>query len=924
MPDHAHSSAPGRRWQIAAVVALTVVAFAGSLSYVWNFDAFAHLASGDWMLRNLRVLGHDPFSIDPEPEWVNVHWLFQVLVAALHAVGGFAALSVLKACLAAAMALVFALALRRHVAPAWLLVCGLALLAVSSGRIRVRPEAVTLLFLMVTVAVVDAVRRGGTPRRLWWLVPLMLLWVNMHGLYILGLGIIWGGLIGAWADRRLGRGALAGRLPTREALAPILAATVACLVSPWPFRAAAHPILLWTRISGEAFYYTYGVAELAPTWQRLGMVSDIVLLVALVAVAMIANARRLPTGHVLWLGAFVGLAAMAFRNVGLIGPVCAFLLALHGGAVIRRIGERHPRAARAGPAAAAVMLLLAAAMAAGYATETIYYWRASHLRFGAGLDRTNYPLGIARWLAEVDVRGEVFCDNFGDASVFMYYFGQGRHTPRRRIFMDGRLEAHSLERFVDQNRLRQQFRTVTLAEKVPLPPAVRFVVIRGDGTERLGAMMRSDRFRLVRIDEVAACFEDARWLSASPASRGPADVLRRPPGQAFLANVEDFDVPLLPDGTLAGREAPTRRWWRRNPPNVPYKVGAMLLYLGQEDEVRGAERLDPLRQRLTVLAIRYLTAGLADDPERARIVRGTLAIAHQQRAAQGGFELSDRLPVDVHASRALRLYRELDLGDLEDPRMLMFALYHVRALLQSHQFDAADRAVRAIMEHLPPSQRVNPPLRYLHLRGTVVEELDRVEAKLAARGLAADDTSPPARAAGRARVLVAPDIGLIDRAVDTLRRAPGDAEAQLLLADLLLRRGEPDEARRALDRADALAPQAGWQIDLRRALSDWVAGRTFSAADALDRLAQQTNRPLVRYYQAMVHHELGRYGEARAAAAQLAAAAETGPPDVRYLHGLLLMRMGEHAAAREEFRRLKTEDATLEALVAFALRRVGG
>jgi hypothetical protein len=104
---------PRRGWLIAAIAALAVAAAAATFTEVQNYDIFWHLASGDWMLAHGRVLATDPFSIDPLPQWVNVHWLFQVIVSSLYAAGGFAALVGLKTLLGAATVIILAVAARR-------------------------------------------------------------------------------------------------------------------------------------------------------------------------------------------------------------------------------------------------------------------------------------------------------------------------------------------------------------------------------------------------------------------------------------------------------------------------------------------------------------------------------------------------------------------------------------------------------------------------------------------------------------------------------------------------------------------------------------------------------------------------------------------------------------------------------------------
>jgi len=141
---------PRRGWVAAAVVALGIAVGAAVFTEIYNYDIFWHLASGDWMLAHGRVLGTDPFSIDPLPQWVNVHWLFQVIISALYAVGGFSALVGLKTVLAIATIVVFALACRRDAPVAWIALAGLLAVVANSllgdlllnaGRVDVAREA---------------------------------------------------------------------------------------------------------------------------------------------------------------------------------------------------------------------------------------------------------------------------------------------------------------------------------------------------------------------------------------------------------------------------------------------------------------------------------------------------------------------------------------------------------------------------------------------------------------------------------------------------------------------------------------------------------------------------------------------------------------------------------------------------------------
>ncbi|MFW6132632.1 MAG: hypothetical protein ACOC8F_01955 [Planctomycetota bacterium] len=906
-PDPTAPPDATRRRDVVVPAALALAAAAMCLTRVWSYDIFWHLAGGQWMLEHLAVLGRDPFSIAPQPEWINVHWLFQVIVACVHGVAGFAGLSVLKAVLGVALAGAFLVAVRREVPPAWALLTGLWMLLVTHGRIRARPEALTFVLLMLTIFLLDSVRRGAHPRRLWWLVPVHLAWVNMHGLFVLGLAVTWTSVGGAWLDRRLRRDPH-GALATPRALAPVLVATVACLLTPWPFEAVAQPLVLWTRISGQAYHYTYGVSELAPTLRTASLHHPAVLTtIAAAAVCFVAR-RRVPLAHGLWLAGVATVALLAARNLALVGPVGAYLLAVHGADLLRRVGRARPKLRRASGPALGLGLLLSVGAVAGYATETVYRVRGSRVRFGAGLQAAQYPRDLAQWLAELPADGDVYCENFGDASVFLYHFAAGRETPRRRLFMDGRLEAHSLERFIEHNRIRQHLLTATLAERVELPPEVRFVIVSADAPDRLAAMVRSERFRLLRVDRTAACFGDTRWLERLALPRREAQHVAAGATDAL----DGFDHPLQRRGrgpAVTGVDLPLRRWYRRNPPAAWHKFGRMLRALGTPTTQPPVGRAHPVAARCTVLALRYLetarAAGVADEPAAT----GEAARAYQQRMVQCGVELSHRLSVNVHAARALHLYRQLDLQDLSDPHRLMYALHRVRALLRSYQFDAAERAVRDVLTALPPAQRVNPPQRYLQMHTRVLDKIIDSERKLSRRRLEMRSRGEDVDPLSEARLLASQEIGLPDRAIAALRAVPAaSGESLLLLGDLLLEQGRAGEAREAYDRAATAGPGPGSSvIEMRQYLCDWAEGKVVAAAEGLDKrrlvtdsLATPLDRARTAYYAAVAWFELGWSDRAMAALSQLKELAGRHEA-ARYHYALALRNCGRFDEAERQF-----------------------
>jgi len=162
-----------------------VAAFLLACSQVFDPDIWWHLRGGQWILQNHRAPDLDPFIFgSADRVWIDLSWLFQVLMAFLYDHGGIPAL--VLACAAvgtAAVAIAASVRSRRWFIPL-ALIFWIPAFVLMSSRFRPRPEVFTLLYLAAFLAVFY--RAPGRPALLWTLPVLQVLWVNTHSLFILG------------------------------------------------------------------------------------------------------------------------------------------------------------------------------------------------------------------------------------------------------------------------------------------------------------------------------------------------------------------------------------------------------------------------------------------------------------------------------------------------------------------------------------------------------------------------------------------------------------------------------------------------------------------------------------------------------------------------------------------------------------------
>ena len=172
----------------AALLAFAVGLFAPVI--LSDGDIYWHIAAGRWMLDNQAVLRIDPFSYTfAGHPWQTHEWLAEVVMALAYIGLGWNGVVLL---FASAMALTAGL-LARHLSR-WL--SGPSLIAVLvlsfdcvAGSLLARPHLLALPLLeMWTAGLLIAREEGRAPS--WKLLPLMVLWTNLHASFLIGLMLI--------------------------------------------------------------------------------------------------------------------------------------------------------------------------------------------------------------------------------------------------------------------------------------------------------------------------------------------------------------------------------------------------------------------------------------------------------------------------------------------------------------------------------------------------------------------------------------------------------------------------------------------------------------------------------------------------------------------------------------------------------------
>lgn len=308
-----------------------------------------HIRTGQEILATHTIPRVDLFSSTMRGQpWFAWEWLYDVIVGALETRMGLNGVVWFTAIVIAAT---FASTFRWLVSRGTdlFLAVGLVLLAASASMIHflARPHVVSWLFTLAWLWILDSSERGhASPRALWLLPPLMLLWVNLHGGFLVAfvlLGVYWLSAVRNWlrgGDTGLDDLLLklrAGRR-ARDLTVVGLVAGAVTFVNPYGWKLHAH---IYQYLSNR-FLMDHIDEFQSPNFHGAAQrCFAVLLLLVLVALAMRGRELRLSEGLVLIFAIYSGLYAS--RNI----PVSAVLLVLVIGPLLGRAKARagqHPAA----------------------------------------------------------------------------------------------------------------------------------------------------------------------------------------------------------------------------------------------------------------------------------------------------------------------------------------------------------------------------------------------------------------------------------------------------------------------------------------------------------------------------------------------------------------------------------------------------
>jgi hypothetical protein len=347
---------------------------------IFDPDYFWHLATGRLIVQTGRVPSADPFTFTWHGQpWIPDQWLSDVAMYALVGWLGANAGLLVFGLVAATAPVILGWGLARFgVGYRSIIAASLLISAVVLPQVTMRPQVLSLPLLAAVIAVLLAAGPQH-PGRLLLLPPLFLVWANLHGLYVVGLGVGFAYLVAT----------LAGRTPMRSAPLWVVGTGAVSLLASMLTPSGPGGILYSLSFANPADWGARNIAE----WQSPNFHDPQFLPFLVLIVVLISLGNRGPgwIRFVAYVGLVIGLLGVRSIAVGALMAMPAIALGLD--ATFARRGS--PRGSHGSRARRTLELALAVVGAVVVVGATL-------ARAGATTEVSNdrFPVAGTAYLAE--------------------------------------------------------------------------------------------------------------------------------------------------------------------------------------------------------------------------------------------------------------------------------------------------------------------------------------------------------------------------------------------------------------------------------------------------------------------------------------------------------------------------------------------
>ena len=284
-------------------------------------DLWWHLRTGQLTIQTHHISHTDPYSFTrPGQPWIDHEWLSEVLMYGMYRIAGLGSLIILFAAIVSASFMIVFFRCRGSPYFAALLTIWAAIASVP--LFGVRPQMLSLFMGSLLLLLLDS--SVARPALLWWTVPLMLLWVNLHAAYALGLVFIFLYLAGEAVEALFHEAGAGTRWVRVKRLAMLMVLTTATVpFNPNGVRIFSYPFQTLRSPTMQSFINEWS----SPNFHNANYFPFTLLLLTLI-ITLPVSRGRIKVRELLLVGFATAAALFSVRHIPLFAIIAPPILSL--------------------------------------------------------------------------------------------------------------------------------------------------------------------------------------------------------------------------------------------------------------------------------------------------------------------------------------------------------------------------------------------------------------------------------------------------------------------------------------------------------------------------------------------------------------------------------------------------------------------
>jgi len=436
---------------IADIIFLGIFFFltlSGDQTLLGDADTGYHVRAGEFIIDNLSLPHADIFSfLTPPLQWTLHEWFAEVIMAHVHRIAGLPGIVILFSFLIALSSyLAFELLLKPRSNVFFAAAIALLIALFSASNWLARPHIFTFVLFVVWYYLLINYYQFKNRNYLFLMPPLMLLWVNLHGGFILGLILLGIYLFGSLAHWYYASNSEKEQWfeKSRFLAMTFIACVFVALLNPYGPKALLFPF----RVVQDQFLMDHISEYLSPNFHFSAIKPFEILLLAIITIFGVCGAR-LEIIELTLILLFAHMALYSSRHIPLFAIISGPIVLKQANIAFEKLGGRF-----------VTFVKKRLDNIAKIDQSTIpYFWPSIGVLIvvtltTTGLLRYNFdakyePVRAVEFIKRENIKGNMFNnDEFGD---YIIYAG----WPQFKVFIDGRTDMYGASRVKEYIRISQ-------------------------------------------------------------------------------------------------------------------------------------------------------------------------------------------------------------------------------------------------------------------------------------------------------------------------------------------------------------------------------------------------------------------------------------------------------------------------------------